>query len=190
MYQWVQGKRFLRYTSKDENSTNGIIGIDPATGEATWWCFYKHGGVSKAIMTQDTPDRWTLKLTGDGKVLRLLGTVIEGEVSLTIETWKTGPDETKSVAKDLTVDGVARTLPGTIVTWTRKGAPSTISREAQEFLRQGTPNTVEADSPEQWVAVHRECEERGCRPLCTNRLSRDLSSKWKSSSTAALMFMF
>ena len=47
MYQWIHGKRFLRYTSRGENCTDGIMGIDPATGEATWWCFYKQGGVAK-----------------------------------------------------------------------------------------------------------------------------------------------
>jgi hypothetical protein len=121
-YQWIHRGRFLRYTTRDENSLTGIIGVDPATGQVAWWCFYEQGGVSTAVMTQDGPAEWTVRIKGAGPTIRLLGDVVDGDVKLTIRVWKKGEDETESKALELIVDGKKLELPGQSVNWKRRNA--------------------------------------------------------------------
>jgi hypothetical protein len=66
-YRWIHNGRFLKYTTKDDNSLTGIIGIDPRTNQVTWWCFYEQGGVSTSVMQQEQPDVWTIRLQGKGR---------------------------------------------------------------------------------------------------------------------------
>jgi hypothetical protein len=107
-WEWVLSKSFLQATwSITGDSGLTIFGIDPSSGQVTWWGFDEEGRIWKGSTTIDD-DGWADMGTGQGK---------SGANSWTAKFIKLGDDNAKLEIEENVVDGKA--FPPEVVTLTR-----------------------------------------------------------------------
>jgi hypothetical protein len=95
--KWMLDKSFVRLTWKvGDESREEILGIDPATGQWSFWGFDSKGRTWKGIAESHKAGEWHYVFFGQGKDGPLYGKGKE---------FKLGPDEVRLVTQELIVDG-------------------------------------------------------------------------------------
>jgi hypothetical protein len=110
-YEWILDKSFLRLSWDHGDGTleEGIHGIDPATGQWTFWGFDNKGRFYKGVATSAKAGEWSYVGSGQGK---------DGPISLKSKDVRIGPDEERYEIQELVLDG--KKQPPEDQVWKRK----------------------------------------------------------------------
>ncbi|MBX9581082.1 MAG: hypothetical protein K2X87_12305 [Gemmataceae bacterium] len=109
-YERILDGAFIRLNWKiGDESREEVYGIDPATGQWTFWGFDSGGRTYKGVAEGGKAGEWTYRAAGHGK---------NGPNSARTRDVKLGPDEDRFEIQEMIIDG--KKLPPEVQVWKRK----------------------------------------------------------------------
>jgi hypothetical protein len=66
-YEWSVGRKFVQLTAKGGSRPFvAMIGVDPKSGQCTWWFFHDDGSLETGTLEQTGDGVWKLEVNGEG----------------------------------------------------------------------------------------------------------------------------